>query len=286
LLYFIFFATNRVMRILLLGKTGLLGSEFFDIFSVRNDIELFAPTHRELDLLNVAEVDALLAGNSFDRIINCVGYTQVDLAETEKGRCKQLNVKVMETLLAHRQPIIHFSTDYVFNTSSDVAIHEDSERAPLNYYGETKVQAEKLLEQYKGKWWNIRTSWLFGNGRNFISTILDKAKTEPSLRVVSDEIGRPTSTRDLAKYIIEEFVDKTIKNGHYHVQNTGEFCSWAELAEYVLKRTGSETEVKKILADAINRPAVRPKNSFLANTKLSHQMRPWKESVDAFLGRD
>ncbi len=286
LLYSVFFATNRVMRILLLGKTGLLGSEFFDLLSVRDDIELFAPTHRELDLLNVSAVDEFLVGNFFDRIINCVGYTQVDLAETEKGRCKQLNVQVIETLLAHRQPVINFSTDYVFDAPINVAIKEDSVRSPLNYYGETKMQAEKLLEQYKGRWWNIRTAWLFGNGKNFISTILDKAKTEPSLRVVSDEVGRPTFTRDLAKFVIEEFVNKTQENGHYHLQNTGEPCSWADLARYVLERTGANTEVKNIPADAIVRPACRPKNSLLSNTKLPRQMRPWTEAVDVFLGRD
>ena len=102
---FVFSATTSAMRVLLLGKTGLLGSEFFDLFAEREDIELTAPNHRELDLLDVASVDSLLAGAFFDRIINCVGYTKVDLAETERGRCRQLNVKVMETLLGHGQPI-------------------------------------------------------------------------------------------------------------------------------------------------------------------------------------
>jgi dTDP-4-dehydrorhamnose reductase len=274
------------MRVLLLGKTGLLGSEFFDFLSLREDIVLFAPTHRELDVLDTAKVDAFLAGHFFDRIIDCVGYTKVDLAEEERGRCKQLNVKVLDTLLAHRQPIIHFSSDYVFDAPTGVSIHEDAIRSPLNYYGETKVQAEQLLEQYLGKWWNIRTSWLFGNGKNFISTILDKAKIEPSLRVVSDEIGRPTFARDLAQFVIEEFVDRTPKSGHFHLQNTGDLCSWAELAEYVLKKTGSRTMIQKILSDAIDRPARRPKNSVLENTKLQRQMRPWKDAVDSFLGRE
>ena len=231
-------------------------------------------------------MDGFLAGEFFDRIINCVGYTNVDLAETENGRCKQLNVKVMETILAHRQPIIHFSTDYVFNAQGKTPIPEDTERNPLNFYGETKVQVEQLLEEYNGRWWNIRTAWLFGKGKNFISTILDKAKTEPSLRVVSDEIGRPTFTKDLAKFVVEEFVNKEQPVGHYHLQNTGEPCCWAALAEYVLQRTGMPTEVKYIAADAIDRPASRPKNSVLNNTKLIRQMRPWKEAVDVFLGRD
>lgn len=282
-----FFATTRVMRILLLGKTGLLGSDFFDLLSLREDIELFAPSHRELDLLNAAQVNAFLAGQFFDRIINCVGYTNVDLAETERGRCKQLNVQVLDTILSHRQPIINFSTDYIFDAPVGTPIREDSIRAPLNYYGETKKQAELLLEEYPFSWWNIRTSWLFGtSGKNFISTILEKSKTEPSLRVVSDEIGRPTSARDLAKFVIEEFINKTPEKGHFHLQNTGDPCSWADLAEYVLQKTGSKTTVHRIFSDSIDRPARRPKNSVLANTKMLRQMRPWKEAVDVFLGRD
>ncbi len=275
------------MRILLLGKTGLLGSEFFGLLSQREDIELVAPTHRELDLLNVLAVDAFLAGQFFDRIIDCVGYTQVDAAETEQGRCKQLNIQILETLLSHRQPIIHFSTDYVFNIPSGEAIPEDSERVPLNYYGETKLQAEKLLEKYSALWWNIRTSWLFGShGKNFITTIREKSVLQSSLRVVGDEIGRPTFAGDLAKFVIEEFVDKSPASGHFHLQNTGEPCSWAELAEYVLQRTGSETEIKRIASTALERPAKRPKNSVLANTLLNRNMRSWKEAVDAFLGRE
>lgn len=282
-----FSATTQTMRILLLGKTGLLGSNFFDLLSAREDIELFAPSHRDLDLLNAAQVNAFLAGQFFDRIINCVGYTNVDLAETEKGRCKQLNVKVLDTLLSHRQPIINFSTDYIFDAPVGIPIREDSVRAPLNYYGETKKQAELLLEEYPFLWWNIRTSWLFGtSGKNFITTILDKAKTEPSLRVVSDEIGRPTSARDLAKFIIEEFINKTPEKGHFHLQNTGDPCSWADLAEYVLQKTGSTTTVNGIFSNSVERPACRPKNSVLSNTKMMRQMRPWKEAVDVFLGRD
>ena len=275
------------MRILLLGKTGLLGSEFFDLLSQREDIELVAPTHRELDLLNVLAVDAFLAGQFFDRIIDCVGYTEVDVAETERGRCKQLNIQILETLLSHRQPIIHFSTDYVFNISSGEEIRENSERAPLNYYGETKLQAEKLLEQYSALWWNIRTSWLFGShGKNFITTIREKAVLQPSLRVVGDEMGRPTFVSDLAKFVTEEFVDKSPASGHFHLQNTGEPCSWADLAEYVLQRTGSETEIKRISATGLERPAKRPKNSVLTNTLLNRNMRSWKEAVDSFLGRE
>ena len=279
-------ATTRSMRILLLGQTGLLGSEFLRILSARPDIDLLAPTHRELDLLNPTATHELLAGEYFDRIIDCVAYTHVDQAETERGRCKQMNVEILDMLLQHKSPIIHFSSDYVFDAPLNTAITEDYPRHPVNYYGETKKQAEELLETKDTMWWNIRTTWLFGDsGKNFISAILDKSITDPILHVVDDEIGRPTSARDLAKYVIEEFVDKEQPKGHYHLQNSGESCSWAELAEYILRRKNSSSQVRKISGSQLIRTADRPKNSILKNSKLSRSMRSWKDAVDDFISR-
>jgi dTDP-4-dehydrorhamnose reductase len=273
-----------MMRILLLGKTGLLGSEFFDLLSRREDIELVAPTHRELDLLNALAVDAFLAGQFFDRIIDCVGYTEVDSAETERGRCKQLNIQILETLLSHRQPIIHFSTDYVFNIPLGEEICENRERVPLNYYGETKFQAEKLLEQYSALWWNIRTSWLFGShGKNFITTIREKSVLQPSLRVVGDEIGRPTFAVDLAKFVIEEFVDKSPASGHFHLQNTGESCSWADLAEEIFKIKKANISVKRVTSVEFPQVAKRPAYSVLKNKK-GPEMADWREMLKRYLG--
>lgn len=274
------------MRILLLGKTGLLGSEFFRILSAREDIELSAPTHRELDLLDARAVYDALAHERFDRIIDCVAYTQVDEAETKRGLCQQMNVEILERLLQHQSPVIHFSSDYVFDTPPNTEITEDFPKEPLNYYGETKKQAEQLMESQPTDkiWWNIRTTWLFGkNGKNFISSIIDKSITDPVLYVVNDEVGRPTSAKDLAEYVIEEFVDKTPLKGHYHLQNQGEPCSWAQLAQYVLSRRNADTEVKKISGKDLVRKAARPRNSILKNTKLAKSMRPWREAVDDFL---
>ena len=272
------------MRILLLGQTGLLGSEFLRILSAREDIELLAPTHRELDLLDPKATHELLSGSYFDRIIDCVAYTNVDLAETERGRCHQMNVQILDMLLQHPSPIIHFSSDYVFDTEPNVEIEEDAPRSPLNYYGETKKEAEQLLELKNKIWWNIRTTWLFGmNGKNFISAIIDKSITDPLLHIVNDEVGRPTSVSDLAQYVVDEFVDQTQEKGHYHLQNSGEPCSWAELARYVLKRRHSSTEIREISGSDLVRKAARPRNSVLKNTKLGRQMRTWKEAVDEFL---
>lgn len=307
------------MNILLLGKTGLLGSEFLEILKGKSreitDLEFFAPNRANFDVLNFEQVDDILSDNHFDLIIYCVAYTSVDQAEKSKSECYALNVEALDNILRYEIPIIHFSTDYVFRAEKDDEITENFPRNPLNYYGQTKLEAEKLLENsndlpllagegggevdknYAKKWWNIRTSWLFGKGgKNFISTILKKAKTEKTLEIVNDEIGRPTYAKDLAEFVVAEFVEQKKPSGHYHLQNTGKPVSWANLARFLknlspdlnLDMLTSKSrlvfpEIKEITADKLNRPAKRPLNSVLKNTKLKTKMRDWKAAVRDFL---
>jgi len=271
------------MKVLLLGKSGLLGSEFLEILNEK-EIPYEAPSHHELDLLDFDKLDQFLAGNFFDRILYCVAYTSVDKAETERGACERLNVKVLENILAHRQPIIHFSSDYVFNAPSGIAIPENFSRHPVNFYGETKKQAEILLENSGLDFWNIRTSWLFGShGENFISKISNLAKEHDVLQIVGDQIGRPTYTKDLAEYIIRNFVLTRQESGNYHVQNSGEPGSWADFAEYFLKKKKWEGVIERISSENLENKAARPMNSVLKNTKLVENLRDWHEAVDEFL---
>lgn len=284
------------MKILLLGKTGLLGSEFLEILETKSR-EFIAPNRKELNVTNFKQVADFSAENKVDLIIYCVAWTDVDGAEKWKERTHTLNVKALENILQYKIPIIHFSTDYVFRAEKDDEITENFPRNPLNYYGQTKLEAEKLLENYSGKWWNIRTSWLFGKGgKNFISTIIEKAKTEKTLEIVNDEIGRPTSAQNLAEFVVAEFVEQDKPSGHYHLQNTGKPVSWANLARFLknlspdlnLDMLTSKSglvfpEIKEITADKLNRPAKRPLNSVLKNTKLKTKMRDWKAAVRDFL---
>ncbi|MCF7905884.1 NAD(P)-dependent oxidoreductase [Candidatus Gracilibacteria bacterium] len=271
------------MKILLLGKTGLLGSEFLEIFS-REGIPFEAPGHHELDLLNFDKVDQFLAGNFFDLILYCVAYTKVDQAETERGACEQLNVNVLRNILTHRRPIVHFSSDYVFNAPSNMAIPENFLRQPINFYGETKKQAEILLEHSGVDFWNIRTSWLFGtHGENFITKILDLSKEHDVLRIVADQVGRPTSTKDLAESVFKNFILNRSDSGHYHIQNSGTPGSWADFAEYFLQKQKWEGRVEPIASENLGKKALRPKNSVLLNTKSPENLRDWHEAVDEFL---
>ncbi len=295
------------MNILLLGKTGLLGSEFLKILEKKSrcalppcgggensDLKFIAPSRADFDVLDFEQVDDVLTDNFFDLIIYCVAYTNVDQAEKSREECHALNVEALENILKYEIPIIHFSTDYVFDAKKDAEITENFPRNPLNYYGQTKLEAEKLLENFAKKWWNIRTTWLFGKGgENFISAILKKSRDLSSealakeenmkLEIVADEIGRPTSAKDLAEFVFAEFVEKEKPVGHYHIQNSGQPTSWADFAEFFLRDNGIKTKIKKISAKSLNRPAKRPTNSVLKNTKLKKEMRDWKEAVRDFL---
>ncbi len=272
------------MKILLLGKTGLLGSQFLEVF-LRENLNFTAPDREELDLLDFEAVQDFLDKNGFDRIVLCAAYTDVDQAETEKEECEKMNVQMLENLMKSEVPIVHFSTDYVFpHTEHGTELPEGFERKPLNFYGKTKGKAEELLENSDIDFWNIRTSWLFGPGRrNFVSTISELAKNRTELKIIHDQIGRPTYTPDLAEFVTKHFIKNTQVPGHYHLQNTGPPVSWADFAEHFLEKTGWEGEIEKISSDDWNAPAKRPKNSVLKNTKINDNLRDWRDAVQEYL---
>lgn len=271
------------MNILLLGSHGLLGSEFARILS-QYTIDFEAPSRQSLDITDSEKVDSFFASASFDMILFCAAYTHVDRAEEDRLNCHKINVQGLHNIIKQKIPILHFSSDYVFHAPHGLEIPENHPRKPLNYYAHTKVEAEKLLENASIPFWNIRTSWLFGPAKdNFITKILKKSELCDVLEVVSDQIGRPTYVKDLAEYIIQNFLFTMQPFGHYHLQNTGRPISWADLADFVLNYNGLSKDVVGITTKQLDLPAQRPQNSLLLNTKISPSLRPWEEAVQDFL---
>lgn len=272
----------------------MLGTEFFKLFK-KKGFDFIAPNSKNLDLLDAKAVKKYLEKELPDQIILCVAYTNVDQAEKEKELCEALNVKLVKNLLNTKIPLIHFSTDYVFSAPENIEIPEDFEPNPLNFYGKTKYAAEKLIEksiEEGATHWNIRTSWLFGSsGENFISTLLKLSQSSTELKIIEDQVGRPTSAKDLANFVTLHFVEARLPAGNYHLQNTGDPVSWADFATYFLtqtlgiyappiKRVSSEEWAKLRSPRLI---AQRPKNSVLKNTKLPETLRDWKDAVDEYL---
>ena len=276
------------MKILLLGHKGMLGSDLLEQMS----------HHHEVIGMDVDEIDITSAGDCVKAIedtapqivINAAGYTNVDGCETAKEECFAVNAEALKNIAVacHRKNIriIHFSTDYVFNGTVSAPYKEDDDCDPINTYGASKLAGERYLQTLAQNYIIIRTAWLYGvNGKNFVRTILEKAKTTPRLTVVDDQLGSPTYTKDLAA-AVDLLIEKNAQ-GIFHVTNRGS-CSWYQFAVKILQESGIENvEVSPIKSDQLARTAKRPAYSILSMQKFisttGKAMQPWQFGLQDYL---
>lgn len=271
------------MKILLLGKNGLLGSA---IVKANQSHEIIGLSHSECDICNTAEVAAQITKVSPDIVINATGYTAVDKAETEADKAFDINAKAvgeLSKILAKKNiPLVHFSTDYIFNGKNPNGYKETDLPSPLSVYGKSKAAGEVEIFKNLKNFYLIRTSWLYGEGgKNFVDTMIELHRNNKGkpLKVVSDQRGCPTYTNDLADAIFR--LIKAKKYGIFHLTND-EACSWYEFAIEIFKELGVNQPVIPITTEELNRPAARPKNSILFNTK-SEKLRHWKLALKDYL---
>jgi dTDP-4-dehydrorhamnose reductase len=205
-------------------------------------------------------------------VINAAAFTDVDACETREVTAFAVNAEgVKNVALACREKnirIFHFSTDYVFDGTGSRPYKEDDLCNPINAYGRSKLQGELYLKELSKNFTLVRTSWLYGrHGKNFVKAILQRAKNAQKLEVVTDQVGSPTFTPDLAGA-----VRVLMEGGHtgtFNVTNRGS-CSWYEFARRILDLSGFEhLEIKPITSDMLERRALRPKNSLLSGEKFA-----------------
>lgn len=259
------------MKILIIGASGLLGKAVIEEFK---NYKIFTPTSKELDITQREKVEKYVLEKLPNIIINCAAYTNVDKAEKEKEIVYNINcvgtLNLAQICNSYNITLIHISTDYVYDGKKNqyYSYKEDEEcyLNPINMYGITKLQGEKNIINLCKKYYILRTSWLFGNGKNFIRTIIKLSKENSEINVVNDQFGNPTYTVDLAR-IINQIIMKQISYGIYNATNLGS-TSWYELAKKVLTYTESNCKVNPISTKDSNRKAIRPKNSRLDITKL------------------
>jgi dTDP-4-dehydrorhamnose reductase len=184
--------------------------------------------------------------------------------------------------------MLYLSTDYVFNGKGERPWQpDDKDYAPLNYYGETKLEGEKAVTSILDKWFVVRIAWVIGlNGKNFIKTMINVGKTHDSVRVVDDQIGTPTYTRDLARLLVDMI--ETEKYGFYHATNEGGYISWADLAEEAYRAAGMNVKVNRVTtAEYGLSKAARPENSRLDKRKLAENgltaLPDWKDAVARYI---
>lgn len=275
------------MKILLLAKSGMLGSCFRQSDALP---EIFAFDKDELDITDSSSIERALAEISPHFVINCAGYTAVDNAETDKENAFKINGgacgKLASACKNSGAILIHFSTDYVFDGECKGGYAENDKPNPINVYGASKLEGENLIRKNCDKYYIIRTSWLFGEkGKNFVSTMLELGKTKKSLNVVGDQIGSPTYTSDLCEAVIKNFLSvgegDRLPFGIYHLTNSG-YLSWYDFAKKIFEFSGMDVEVNKVSSEEFVRPAKRPKCSILKNTKIAN-LRSWEDALKDFL---
>lgn len=275
----------------------MLGSCFLDFFAGRKDLELIAFDSSELDITDYKNLSEKFREIKPEIVINCAAYTAVDEAENAWHEAFKINaeaVKEIALLCKEFDAIfIHFSTDYVFNGETSQGYKENDETRPINIYGESKAAGEKAIMENAEKYYIVRTSWLFGpNGKNFVDTMIglgQKAlKSGTELKVVNDQVGSPTYTRDLCEAVVKYFVQPQLNEekipdfGIYHLTNSGK-CSWYEFAKKIFELKNMSVKVNPVSTGEFPRPAKRPVCSILVNTKLKEGLRSWEEAVGDYL---
>lgn len=276
------------LKFMVTGVNGQLGHDVMKQLK-EMDIDVVAPRRDEFDLTNKDQVEKYILKEKPDVIIHCAAYTAVDKAEDEKDLCYLVNVEgtkaVAEAAKEINAKVVYVSTDYVFDGLGQEPHTEDKETNPINYYGSTKDQGEKIVKGLIDKHFIVRTSWVYGlNGNNFVKTMLKLAESRNEINVVSDQIGSPTYTKDLSAFIVD--LVQSNKYGTYHGVNEG-YCSWHEFAISIFEKSGIDMKVNPISSDGYPTKAKRPLNSRLSKEKTTKagidRLPNWEDALTRFI---
>ncbi|WP_196592801.1 dTDP-4-dehydrorhamnose reductase [Pectinatus sottacetonis] len=257
------------MKILVTGYSGQLG---FDVCREldRRKISYYGAVRRDFDLTDADAVSQFIINYKPDAVIHCAAYTAVDKAEDEVGLCRKINVDAVRaiamTCCSIGAKLVYISTDYVFPGDGEEFYEINDAKKPLNVYGQSKLDGERIVETLLEKYFIVRISWVFGiNGHNFIRSMLNLSKTHNNLTIVDDQIGSPTYTADLAPLLCS--MVQSDKYGIYHATNEG-ICSWAEFAENIFMSAGLKVRVTGQPSSAYPTRAKRPLNSRMSKKSL------------------
>ena len=272
-------------KILVIGKNGMLGSELYERLNNNSSYITQATTLEDLDICNKENVFEVVNAFKPDYIINCAAYTNVDGCESNVELANNVNGSAIKNLAEAANTtnvtLIQISTDYVFNGNLPLEkiYTEDMETEPVNAYGVSKLIGENYAKT-ANKYYILRTAWLYGNGKNFVRTMLNLSKTHNEINVVSDQFGSPTSTTTLCE-IIEKILEKNPEYGIYHTTNEG-FISWYDFAKKIFEIKNIDIKVNPILSKDYPTVAKRPFNSKLSKEKL-HSVGIFPEEYESAL---
>ncbi len=281
------------MKILITGANGMLANSVKK--RLANGNELICTDVSELDITDLEAVKKMVSEVKPEYIINCAAYTAVDKAEDNYDLAEKINADGPRNLaIASKKEnavLVHISTDYVFDGDLDVskAYVEDDEVGPVTVYGKTKLHGEQGVQENTDKYYIFRTAWLYGEGNNFVRTMLKLGPTKDELNVVSDQHGSPTYAEDLAN-IIAEAIEKKIPYGIYHTTNQ-EFTTWYEFTKRIFELANIDCKVNPVSTEKYIeimkiKQAKRPKNSQLSKDKILAQginIPTWEDGLKRYL---
>ena len=276
------------MKILITGANGMLAKSVRARLKEGN--ELICTDVADLDITDEEAVMKFVKENKPEYIVNCAAFTAVDKAEEVYDLAEKINANgpgnLAKAAKAVDATLVHISTDYVFDGDLDVtkSYVETDAVGPVTVYGKTKLHGEEQVKANTDRYYIFRTAWLYGDGNNFVRTMLKLGNEKDEISVVADQHGSPTYAEDLAN-IIAEAIEKKIPYGLYHSTNQG-FTTWYDFTKKIFELADIKCNVKPVTSEEFIRPAKRPKNSKLNKQKLLDQgvtVPDWEDGLKRYL---
>ena len=283
------------LKLMVTGCNGQLGKALFQLTKDDPEFEYIGSDVPELDITDSEALIDYVRNIKPDVIINCAAATNVDGCEKDEDFAFKINALGPRNLAVAATEVdaklVHVSTDYVFPGDGDKPRTETDPIGPKSAYGRTKAAGEEFVKQFAKKWFIVRTAWLYGDGKNFVRTMLKLSETHDTISVVDDQLGNPTSALELARAILK--LVPTQCYGLYHGTCEG-ICSWADFTEEIFRIKGIGTKVEHISSAEYKKrnPASADRPSFSALEKrmfklnLNYSFKDWKDALSEYLKED
>ncbi|MGN8059916.1 dTDP-4-dehydrorhamnose reductase [Pedobacter sp. 22163] len=274
-------------EILVIGAGGQLGQCLKVVAERRGITEIIFPAEQDANILDQSGLNELLAAAQPAFVINCAAYTAVDKAEDEVELAKAINETgagyLASACLANGAALLHVSTDFVFEGNEVKLLKEDDEAKPINVYGVTKLDGEKVVVSTLPAHFIIRTSWLYSEyANNFVKTMLKLGAERDELNIIADQVGTPTYAIDLANAIFDIIASSSASYGVYHYSNEG-VTSWFDFAKAIFDISETVVKVNPIPGSAYPTKAIRPAFSVMDKSKIKNtfniEIPYWRDSL-------
>lgn len=275
-------------KILITGCQGQIGNALNRFYKGNQDVHIVNTDVKDMDITDADEVMQVVCENHPDIIVNCAAYTKVDACETNEDTAYRVNAEGPKNLSLAANAIdavlVHISSDYVFDGEKKEPYIETDAYHPKSVYGRTKMMGDEFVSQIARKYFIVRTAWLYGEGKNFLLTMLKLAESKTEVQVVSDQFGTPTSAMEVVKVI--DLLCRSDQYGVYHATCEGS-CSWAEFANQIFRLCDLDTRVIPVTTEDYGAAADRPKYSVLENRRLKSEfgyvMPGWEVALKQYL---